>query len=282
MNYTKISGFADEIDSSVVTQFEALNKLGINYFEPRGIDGKNISELNDNEVIALKSLMDKYDIKASAIGSPIGKVNLRDDFEVHFELFKRIVKTCKMLDCKYIRLFSFYHDGEEWSADERTEVIRRLKLMIEYAVENDVVLLHENEKDIYGDTVERCADLMKELACDNFRAILDPANFVQSGEDTMNAYNTLNDNIIYVHIKDAIAENKRVVPVGHGDGNVEFIVLELLKNGYDGFLSLEPHLGTFKGLEGLELDDAMLGLPDSGEGTFTIAFNALNDILNKL
>ena len=45
MSYSfTISGFSDEIDSNVVKQFEHLNKLGISYFEPRGIDGKNIAD----------------------------------------------------------------------------------------------------------------------------------------------------------------------------------------------------------------------------------------------
>ena len=73
MNY-KVSGFSDEIAPDIKTQFEVLNKLEIGYFEPRGIDGKNISELNNNEAAALKNNMNKYGIKASSIGSPIGKI----------------------------------------------------------------------------------------------------------------------------------------------------------------------------------------------------------------
>ena len=280
MNY-KISGFSDEIASDIKTQFEVLNKLGIGYFEPRGIDGKNISALDDSEVEALKSKMNEYGIKVSSIGSPIGKVKLSDDFEEHFELFKRVVKTAKMLDTKYIRIFSFFQDGDEWTSEERAEVIKRLQRMVEYAKENDVVLLHENEKDIYGDIADRCADLMKNLYCDNFKAVFDPANFVQCGQDTKEAYAQMKDYIEYMHIKDA-KENGDVVPAGKGMGNVPYVLGELFKNGYDGFLSLEPHLGSFEGLAGLELDDKMEKLPKGGEGTFTLAHNELCEILKKL
>ncbi len=282
MIYEKISGFSDEMDTSIVNQFETLNNLGIKYFEARGIDGKNISELNDNEVMILKEKMDKYGIKVSAIGSPIGKVKLTDDFDEHFKVFKRVVKTAKMLNAKYIRIFSFYHDGVEWTKEERSLVIIRLKQMIDYAIKNDVVLLHENEKDIYGDTAIRCKDLMDELYCDNFKAIFDPANFVQCGQDTKKAYKLLEPYIEYVHIKDAIGENAKVVPSGYGDGNIEYILKSLFENGYNGFLSLEPHLGSFDGLANLELDDKMENLPKSGVGTYTVAFNALCDILNKI
>ena len=283
MAYYKISGFADEIAESVDTQFEVLNKLNIGFFEPRGIDGKNISTLNDGEITLLKEKMTKAGIQISSIGSPIGKMKLEDDFDEHFAKFQRVVEIAKLLDTKYIRMFSFYHNGGDvWTEEERRTVLARLRQMIDYAKEQDVVLLHENEKDIYGDTADRCADLMKELACDHFKAVFDPANFVQCGQDTKYAYSILKDHITYMHIKDALLESGRVVPAGLGDGNVAYILEELFKNGYDGFLSLEPHLGSFAGLADLELDDKMMDLPQSGEGTFTLAYRALCDILDRI
>ena len=158
----------------------------------------------------------------------------------------------------------------------------RLRRMIAYAKEQGVVLLHENEKDIYGDTADRCLDLMKELYCDNFKAVFDPANFVQSMQDTKYAYSILKDYVAYMHIKDAKASNRKVVPSGMGDGNVPFVLENLFAAGFDGFLSLEPHLGSFSGLAELELDDLMEKLPEGGEGTFTLAYNALTGILDKI
>jgi len=279
----RISGFSDEIASDVEEQFRVLNKLNIGCFEPRGIDGKNISVLTDEEVMLLKGKMESYGIKASSIGSPIGKIKLEEPFEPHFELFKRVVKIAKTLDTRYIRIFSFFHDGgQAWTDEERTEVLSRLRRMIDYARKNGVILLHENEKDIYGDTVERCCDLMDELACDNFKAVFDPANFVQCGQDTKAAYGRLKEHIGYMHIKDACSLDGNVVPAGKGDGNIEYILGDLLSNGYTGYISLEPHLGTFAGLADLELDDKMLDLPPGGEGTFTLAYHALRAILERI
>lgn len=295
MKYDRISGFADEIAEDVDTQFRVLNKLDIRYFEPRGIDGKNIAELSDGEVAALKEKMERCGIKASSIGSPIGKIRLDEDFQAHFEKFQRVVDIAERLEAGYIRMFSFYPperpdsaagegDGaaHEWTAGEREEVIRRLRRMTAYAGERDVVLLHENEKGIYGDTAERCADLMRELGCRHFQAVFDPANFVQCGQDTKEAYEALRSFIAYVHVKDAREEDGNVVPAGAGDGNVGHILKGLLDSGYEGYLSLEPHLGSFSGLAGLELDDKMQNLPQGGEGTFTLAYRALEEILDKI
>ncbi len=282
MKYNKISGFSDEISDDIKTQFEVLNKLGIKYFEVRGVNGKNVSELDEDEVKSLKAEMEKYGIQVSSIGSPIGKIKLTDDFNEHFEMFKNIVKTAKALGTKYIRVFSFYHDGGEWSERERETVLERLRKMAEYANEEDVVLLHENEKEIYGDTAERCLDLMKELYCDNFKAVFDPANFVQCGQDTKEAYDMLGKYIEYMHIKDAKFADGAVTPSGYGDGNVEYILKKIFDGGYCGFLSLEPHLGNFTGFAALENSDVEKDLQPGCEGTFTLAFNALNKILERI
>lgn len=283
MKYGKVSGFADEIAGEVDTQFLVLNKLGLGYFEPRGIDGKNIANLTDEEVERLKGKMKASGIRISSIGSPIGKVKLEEGFEEHFRQFQRVVEIARQLDARYIRMFSFYHEGgADWTKEERDEVLSRLDKMIAYAKERDVVLLHENEKDIYGDNADRCLDLMEELGCEHFRAVFDPANFVQCGQDTCEAYEKLKGHIAYVHIKDALVADGRVVPAGMGDGNVERILRSLLEAGFDGFLSLEPHLGSFDGLKDLELDDKMLNLPPGGEGTFTLAFQALEGILERI
>ena len=278
-NY-KISGFSDEISANTTEQFEALNRLGISYFEPRGIDGTNISSLTDEEAYALKEKMDSYGIKASSIGSPIGKIKIEEDFEPHFELFKRTVKIAKILDTKYIRMFSFYAGGE-WTEEKKAEVYARLNAFIDYAKENDIVLLHENEKGIYGDIGTRCAELMEKLYCDNFKAVFDPANFVQCGEDIKECFDALKPYIEYMHIKDAIAETGKVVPAGKGDGNLRYITKSILDDGYEGFFSLEPHLGSFEGLAALEEDDKMLDLEESGEGKFILAYRHFKEILDK-
>lgn len=280
MKYNKISGFSDEISADIKTQLEAFKRLGISFFEPRGIDGKNISTLTINEAKELFSKMNEYSIKASSIGSPVGKIDISDDFEPHFEMFKNVVTIAKILGAKYIRIFSFYNK-EEWNEETRCEVIKRLYILLDYAKENGVVLLHENEKDIYGERAKECLELMEELSCENFRAVFDPANFVQAGQNTKEAYEMLKPYIAYMHIKDS-TKHGNIVPAGEGDGNIEYILDDLLKNGYDGFISLEPHLGSFEGLADLELDDKMTKLEKGGEHTFRIAYNALEKIMDRI
>lgn len=276
-----ISGFADEIDESIKIQFETLKELGIQYFEVRGVNGTNIADISAEELKNLKNEMDKYEIRVSSIGSPIGKILITDEFEEHFEKFKWIVEIAKALETKYIRMFSFYIPKNESYEKYREEVLTRMAKMIAYAKEQDVILLHENEKGIYGDTADRCADLMKEFYSPNFKAVFDPANFVQCGENAKEAFLTVEPYIEYMHIKDAKPDGT-VVPSGYGVGEVEFILKTLKEKDYQGFLSLEPHLGSFAGLENLETDDTMLKLEKSGKEKFALAYDSLKAILERI
>ena len=277
-----LSGFSDEIDEMIPVQFSHLKTLGIQYFEPRGINGKNISALSDEEVLALKKEMDTFEISVSSIGSPIGKILITDDFEPHMEQLRRTIRTAKMLGTKYIRMFSFYIPDGKYE-EFRDEVMRRMKAMTALAEKEDVILLHENEKGIYGDIALRCLDLLDEVNSPYLRAVFDPANFIQCGQVTFpDAFEMLKDHVVYMHVKDALWDGT-VVPAGYGEGHVADIITALSDRGYEGFLSLEPHLGTFKGLEFLEIKSSIgMAKEQSTADTFDIAYNALMEILRKV
>ena len=281
LNYT-ISGFSDEIDKMVDVQFAHLNKLGIGWFEPRGIDGKNISDLDDADCAALAEKMKKYGIKVSSIGSPIGKIGIGDDFDAHMEKLARTIKIAKKLGARYIRVFSFYIPEGEEPETYRDEVMHRMKAMCALAEREDIVLLHENEKGIYGDIAPRCADILKTVNSERLRAVFDPANFVQCGQKTFpDAFDMLAPYVEYMHIKDALADGS-VVPAGMGEGRVSDILKALADRNYTGFLSLEPHLGSFEGLGALEQDNKMTKLAKSSAEKFTLAYDSLMNLISAL
>lgn len=274
----KISGFSDEIDPKIDVQFAHLAKLGIEYFEPRGVDGKNIADISDEECSILAEKMAKYGIKASSIGSPIGKIGIDEDFRPHLAKLARVIEIAKRLGTKYIRVFSFYIPDGAPAEDFRGEVMERMAAMCALAEKNGVVLLHENEKGIYGDNAERCADILRTVNSPNLRAVFDPANFVQCGQPTYpEAFDMLAPYIEYMHIKDA-TEDGKVVPAGRGFGKVGEILAALGEKNYSGFLSLEPHLGDFDGFGALE-KDAEIKSEKSDAKKFELAYSALKELL---
>ncbi len=264
-----ISGFADEISTDLGEQLATVKELGMHHIEMRNVNGKGIVNYSLNEAKEFKKQLDDAGVRLSAIGSPIGKIEITDDFAPHLDLFKHTLELAELLGAPYIRMFSFFINENEDPEKYTDEVLNRWYKFQEAAADSDVILLHENEKRIYGDVASRCKTLLDAMDAKKVRGIFDPANFVQCGEDTKKSFGLLRDKIIYMHIKDALSESGAVVPSGDGDGNVAYILQELVKSGYEGFLSLEPHLLTG--------DIAVCGVP-----MFKKAHSALMNIIKDL
>ena len=119
-----------------------------------------------------------------------------------------------------------------------------------------LILAHENEKGIYGDVPDRCADLITAVGSPALRATFDPANFVQCGVRPFSeAYALIRPHLVYLQVKDALAATGEVVPAGQGDGELRETLAALRDSGFAGFMSLEPHLaqaGRFGGFSGPE------------------------------
>lgn len=278
-----LSAFADEIDSDLKTQMDVLEQHGINYIEMRGVNGKGVVEYTLDEVREIKKQLDDRGFGISSVGSPLGKIKITDNFGPHLDLFKHTLEVADILDSKYIRMFSFFIPKGEDPAKYRDEVMERWSRFIETAKGTSVTLLHENEKDIYGDNADRCLDLLKTMNCSYMKAVFDPANFIQCDEETYpKAFNMLKDYIVYMHIKDALYSNHQVVPSGEGDGKVPEILSDLYEMGYEGFLSLEPHLGSFVGFAALEPGTVGADLPDGGPRKFAVAAHALKKIIKNI
>lgn len=275
-----ISGFADEIDPYLNNQMDVLDTLGIRYIEIRGADGKNISKVSLEEGKEMAARLAARGYKISSIGSPVGKTVITDDFAPALEQFRHCLDLAKIFNAPYIRMFSFYPPEGGKIEDYRDEVMRRWEIFLKEAEGTGVTLLHENEKGIYGDTVERCLDLAETLG---ISLIFDPANFIQSGEKTYpDGLAKLKKHVKYMHIKDAKFENGQVVPAGYGDADVPAIIKELYDDGFDGFLSLEPHLAKFEGFAELEPDNPLNDLPPGGPKSYRIAAESLFKVLKDL
>jgi sugar phosphate isomerase/epimerase len=179
----------------------------------------------------------------SAIASPLGKVDYQSSFDAELHRLSRALSAAHTLGARYIRIFSFYRPAGTAVAEIRDEVLRRLSTMASVAARNDVVLLHENEKEIYGDIPTRVLDLIESVGSDSLRVAWDNANFVQVGvKPYTDGYAMLRPYLEYLQVKDAISATGVVVPAGEGDGELRETLTALRDDGYAGYASLEPHL----------------------------------------
>ena len=247
MNELKLCAFADEASKYIDGQIEALSRHGIRLLEIRGVDGTNISSISNQKAKEVRAKLDDAGICVWSVGSPLGKIKITDDFTQHLECFKHTIELSHILGAKHLRMFSFYVPSGE--ADLYTEeVMGRLAEMCRASLGSGITLCHENEKGIFGDTAKRCELIHRTLP--EIKAVFDPANFIQCGVDTKEAWELLYPYIEYMHIKDALSDGK-VVKAGDGIGSIPYLVSKYDRE----VLTLEPHLTVFSGLSALEGDE---------------------------
>ena len=271
-----ISGFADEISRDLDEQIALLNALNIRFVEFRSAWGTKVLDLSEEQLATAKAKLDEAGIRLSSVGSDLGKIQITDPFEEHLERTRHGVKVAKFFGAKYIRLFSFFIPEGEDADQYRDEVLRRTREMVALAEAGGVTLLHENEKGIYGDIPRRVADLMSSVDSPHYRAIFDPANYVQSGAKPVDeAYPLVKEYVDYIHVKDTTTPTVEhpiglITPAGQGDGQFQELFATLKEDGFDGFFSIEPHLGDFDEFGGL-----------CGPDLWTDAHTALIDLFTQ-
>jgi sugar phosphate isomerase/epimerase len=253
MTFT-LSGFADEISPEPGVQLETLATESIRYLELRSAWSANVAELTDAELARFRREIEAAGVRVSAIGSPIGKIAIGAPLGPELERMRRIADVADMFGTTIVRVFSFFIPAGEAPERYRQAVIDRMGALAQIAAERGIVLAHENEKEIYGDIPERCADLITSVGSPALRATFDAANFVQCGvRPHTQGYRLLRPHLVYLQVKDALAATGQVVPAGQGDGEVRETLAALAASGFSGYASLEPHLaeaGRYGGFSG--------------------------------
>jgi len=253
----RLSAFADEIAPQLTEQIRGCRECGITHFELRSVEGINVLDFDENLRQEIRSRLRDSGLGVHAIASPIGKVKISDAWPAHFDRFKIAVDAAEFFEAPFIRLFSYYppEPGEDMRR-HRDEVLRRMRAKIDYLDGRSTVLVHENEKDIYGERGLACLDLLSTIDSPKLRCAFDSANFVQAGEKPIDNWPLLKPYTVQIHVKDAKMSDGSVVLAGTGDGDYPAILADAYASGYRGFLSLEPHLavaGKFSGFSGPKL-----------------------------
>ncbi len=252
------SAFADEIGADLKLQMDVCEANGVRCIDVRGIDNTNVSKFTLEQARRYRRQMEDRGFSVPCIGSPIGKIRIDEPFGPHLELLKHCCELAGVFGAPYVRIFSFYPPEGGSIAEHRREVMKRMKQMVAAAEQAGLVLLHENESDIYGEKPEGVKDLFATIRSEHFKGIFDPANFVVAGvapyDEAWRA--GLAELTHYFHIKDKVPGQKACVPAGQGRGQIREILADAKKCGFDGYLTLEPHMaaaGQFSGFTGPDL-----------------------------
>jgi 3-dehydroshikimate dehydratase len=251
-----ISAFADEISPDPVEQMNVLESCGVRYIELRSVHKTNVLDLSDEQIESFKSLLKSRGMGLSAIGSPIGKISTDDPFEPHLKRFERAIYLCGVFGTKNIRIFSFYPPAPERMNTWRDEAFRRMEALVSRAEKAGIILFHENEHRIYGETPEHVEELLRRFPGNTLAAAYDAANFVFGGHCPWDGWLRSRNRVRHLHIKDWIHGEPHGCMAGTGSGRWPEVLADAVTRGYEGFATMEPHLlggGPTGGVTGPDL-----------------------------
>lgn len=278
----QFAAFADESSKEFQGQIDALRRNDLDFLEIRNVNGRNVTELAASEARQMRDILADQGLTVWSIGSPIGKMDVGGDYGAHLEVYKHTLELANVFGAGRIRLFSFFMPKGARPEDFRQLVLDRMGQLAELATSAGLVACHENEKGIYGDMAARCLELHQ--AVPRLKAVFDPANFVQCGQDTLSAWEMLAPYVDYLHIKDALADGQVVAP-GDGLGNVAAIVEKYIRDG-GRVMTLEPHLFSFDSLQKLEREGERSGVGGlhfaTAEAAFDFAASKIKKIVEEL
>ena len=153
-----VSAFSDEAGGSCDIQIGALQRAVLKNIDIRNIEGHGITVLPFDTAREVKSKLDAAGIAVNMFGSPIGKIDISEDVQSDIDRLRHLGELAPILDCRAVRMFSYYNkDGAPHQEWKKESVDRMVKLRTE-AAELGLVLFHENERHIFGDSVVQVLD----------------------------------------------------------------------------------------------------------------------------
>lgn len=270
-----LTGFADEAGTDIDTQIRATKELGWKYIEARKVDGDMIHDISDEAFDAVCEKLADAGVTINCFGSAIANWQKEIDqpFDSSLEETRRAIPRMQKIGTKLVRIMSFKWwldkptDDDSQMFDERCRRVRELVTMFSDA---GIQPVHENCMNYGGMGHTFTLRLLEKVP--GLKLVFDTGNPVASRDRTREAvdvkqspwefYRHVKDHIAYVHIKDATVDvTAEAAPVfthaGEGQGDVRAIVKDLLDNGYEGGISMEPHLAVVFHDEAVQSDDAV-------------------------
>jgi len=254
-----LTGFADEAAPNLEGQMHATRTLGWSRIEARNINGINLHDLPDQDFEIVVAKLHEAGVSINCFGSAIANwaCQIADPFDVSLEQAKRAIPRMQRLGAQLIRIMS-YAVTEGRAADDQMEEerFRRLRILCQMFTDSGLTPVHENCMNYGGMSWRHTLKLVENVP--GLKLVFDTGNPVSSADRSRPApqprqsswkfYTHVKEHIAYVHIKDGKWDSEKQTIMytfpGEGDGDVKRIVQDLVKSGYAGGFSIEPHLSV--------------------------------------
>ncbi|MFW6304008.1 MAG: sugar phosphate isomerase/epimerase family protein [Candidatus Sumerlaeota bacterium] len=258
-----MTGFADEAADAIEGQIKVTKELGWENIESRRVGSANIHDIPDDEFERTVEKLEEAGVKVNCFGSTIanwGK-QITDSMDQTHEEIDRAIPRMKRLDTKLIRVMSFAVLKDRGPDDQmKEERFERMRTIVKRFTDEGLLPVHENCMNYGGMGYTYTLELIENVP--GLKLVFDTGNPVFTDDRSKDKpypkqsswefYSHVKDHIAYVHIKDGVWEydeeaakhKTRFTYPGEGDGDVVKITNDLVASGYDGGISIEPHLGA--------------------------------------
>jgi sugar phosphate isomerase/epimerase len=255
----RIGAITDEFSPDPQIAAQAMRASGLETAELRVLWGRNILDLDDDEVNRALAILEKQKLAVDCIASPLLKCTLPDapDVDTRFQkdvfasrhtyadqgrLAERAFEVAKRSGATTVRVFSYWRTVDPEAVFER--VVTALRDLADQAGEHDLVIGLENEHACNISTGLETARVLAAIDHPNLKVVWDPANAVVAGEAPLTGLALLSmPRIGHVHAKDCRISGHipEWMAVGEGSVGWEEQIAALRLDGYSGDINLETH-----------------------------------------
>ena len=245
----EFTGIADEAGKPIETQIRAHEELAWKFIEVRNTAGGCITDVSDEEFERILGLVTGAGMKISCFASQIGNWSreIGGDFEVDRAELARAIPRMQQAGTKFIRIMS-WRPGEAPMAEWRAEALRRVAELVRMAEDGGIMIAHENCSGWASESPANTLEMLETIGSPAALGLIyDTANPLSHGKNSMEFATGLREHVDYLHIKDwqlsADGGGRGVWP-GEGDSEVREQLAAIFATGYDGFVSIEPHIAA--------------------------------------
>lgn len=254
-----LTGFADEAARDIKGQIKATKELGWSNIESRSVNGKNIHDIPDAEFDQVVAELEAAGVKINCFGSAVanwGK-QITDPMDATLAEVSRAIPRMQRLGTKLIRIMSFAVLKDREPGDQmEQERFKRMRELHRMFTDAGITPVHENCMNYGGMGWTYTVRMLENVP--GLKLVFDTGNPVFTPDyakpkpwprqSAWEFYSHVRDHIAYVHIKDGIwdeaSQKVTYTHAGEGRGDVRRILTDLLSRGYDGGISIEPHLAV--------------------------------------
>lgn len=274
----RYAGIADEAAPTLTGQLAALRELGWDAIELRTVDGCAVADLGHRAFGELVERLAASRVDVVCVDSRIANWArpVTHPFEDDADELRILARRCAALGTRRVRVMSYPNSGlpeGEW----RRRVLHRMTALARQAEDHGLMLLHENCSGWAGSDARRMLDLLGEVDSPALRLLFDIGNGVPHGYDAPALLDAVIGHVDHVHVKDARylpggpgsggagvgGDGVAYTLPGHGRSGVRECLTALLRHGYTGAWSIEPHTR----LRPHDGTDTRAGGSESGDGS---------------